>query len=380
LAATTDYWVNDASGDPVFVVTAPANAAMTKMLPTLLAELEALGGGRKGTVVFDRGGWSPKLFKQLIDAGWHILTYRKGKTCPHPRAGFSVQTLTIDGRQVSYTLSERKVQLRNGLRLREIAELRDNGGQTVLLTDHTEHPAVLLAHSLFSRWRQENYFRYMKENFLLDALVDYDVEPDDPTREVPNPARKALEVQLREARAHVAELERTYGAAAVDNPEARRPTMRGFKIAHGATGKQLRAARAAVTRLEDQRRALPKRVPVGTVLDAAKVVRLSRERKLLTDAIKAAVDRAESALLRLLRPYLSRADDEGRAFLRTAVAQPGDLLVAGDDLVVRLAPMSAPRYTAALRALCNQLNALQPRVPETTYRLRYEVGEPPEAP
>jgi hypothetical protein len=379
MPATTDYWVNDASGDPVFMLTAAANAAMTKVLPALLAELAVLGGGRKGTVVFDRGGWSPKLFKQLIDAGWHILTYRKGRKCPHPPTGFTAQTMTIDGRQVSYTLSERSVQLRNGLSLREIAELRDDGGQTVLLTDHTVHPAVLLAHRMFARWRQENYFRYMKQNFLLDALVDYDTEPDDLTRAVPNPARKALDVQLREARTHLAELERTYGAAAVDNPEVQRPTMRGFKIAHGATGKQLRAARAQVTQLTTQRRALPTHVPVGTVLEAAKVVRLSRERKLLTDTIKAAVYRAESALLRLVRPHLSRADAEGRAFLRTAVAQPGDILVQGDDLVVRLAPMSAPRYTAALRALCNELNALQPRFPETTYRMRYEVAEPAEA-
>ena len=326
--------------------------------------------------MFDRGGWSPKLFTQLIDDGWHILTYRKGRKCPHPSTGFTAQSMTIDGRQVSYTLSERAVQLRNGLCLREIAELRDDGGQTVLLTDHRAHPAVLLAHRMFARWRQENYFRYMKQNFLLDALVDYATEPDDLTRAVPNPARKALEVQLREARTQLAELERTYGAAAVDNPEAQRPTMRGFKIAHGATGQPLRAARAQVTQLLTQRRALPTHVPVGTVLEAAKVVRLSPERKLLTDTIKAAVYRAESALLRLVRPHLSRADDEGRAFLRTAVAQPGDLLVQGDDLVVRLAPMSAPRYTAALRALCNELNALQPRFPETTYRMRYEVAEP----
>jgi len=32
--ATTDYWVNDERGDPLFVVTADANAAMTKMLYT----------------------------------------------------------------------------------------------------------------------------------------------------------------------------------------------------------------------------------------------------------------------------------------------------------------------------------------------------------
>ena len=48
-----------------------------------------------------------------------------------------------------------------------------------------------------------------------------------------------------------------YGAAAADNAEQRRPTMRGFKIAHGRLGKQLRTARARVARLFDSAATLP---------------------------------------------------------------------------------------------------------------------------
>lgn len=375
--AVTDYWVNDVWGAPVFVVTAPANAALTRMLPGLLGEMEALSGGRTGTAVFDRGGWSPKLFASLIDRGWHILTYRKGPRHRHPRRGFAEQQMVIDGREVRYTLSERTIRLRPGLRLREIAELRDDGGQTIFVTSHFDPPGVLLAYRMFERWRQENYFRYMKENFALDALVDYGVEADDPSREVPNPARKRLEGALSAARTEVAELERAYGAAAADNAEAQRPTMRGFKIAHGQVGQALRAARARVARLEARRAQLPPRVPIGQVLGAEQVVRLSIERKLITDVIKMAAYRAESVLLRLLRPHFKRAEDEGRAFLRAALQQPADLVVEGDDVLVRFAPLSAPRFTAALRALCAELNAIEPCFPETDYRLRYEVAELP---
>jgi hypothetical protein len=34
--ASTDYWVNDQHGDPLFVVTADANAGMTRMLSPVL--------------------------------------------------------------------------------------------------------------------------------------------------------------------------------------------------------------------------------------------------------------------------------------------------------------------------------------------------------
>jgi len=54
----------------LFVVTADANAAMTRMLTPVLREVrELLGPRRHSTVVFDRGGWSPKLFRELLAMG-----------------------------------------------------------------------------------------------------------------------------------------------------------------------------------------------------------------------------------------------------------------------------------------------------------------------
>src|SRR6266545_1500554 len=115
---------------------------------------------------------------------------------------------------------------------------------------------------MFARWRQENFFKYMRGEFLLDALIDYQIEPEDPTRTIPNPERRALDKAISAARADLARLEREYGAAAADNAEQRRPTMRGFKVAHARLGKQLRAARARLTRLLGQRRDVPERVEV----------------------------------------------------------------------------------------------------------------------
>jgi hypothetical protein len=35
------------------------------------------------------------------------------------------------------------------------------------------------AYRMFERWRQENFFKYVREEFLLDALIDYQIEPED---------------------------------------------------------------------------------------------------------------------------------------------------------------------------------------------------------
>ncbi|MCZ6563709.1 MAG: helix-turn-helix domain-containing protein, partial [Deltaproteobacteria bacterium] len=105
--ATTDYWVNDQKGDPLFVVTAEANAAMTQMLAPLLEEVRnLLGPRRRATIVFDRGGWSPKLFQKLLALGFDILTYRKGRVRRVAEKRFALRKATLDGRPVKYLLHE----------------------------------------------------------------------------------------------------------------------------------------------------------------------------------------------------------------------------------------------------------------------------------
>src|SRR6059058_3364074 len=99
--ATTDYWMSDRRGDPLFLVTADANAAMTRMLPSLLGEArKLLGPKRKATVVFDRGGWSPKLFGEMLALGFDLLTYRKGRTRQIAEERFTKHQARLDGRKV----------------------------------------------------------------------------------------------------------------------------------------------------------------------------------------------------------------------------------------------------------------------------------------
>jgi hypothetical protein len=66
---------------------------------------------------------------------------------------------------------------------------------------------------------------------MLDALVDYGVEPDDPARIVPNPERRRLDKEIGAVRQELAKLQRDYGAAAMEHQESKRPTLRGFKLA-----------------------------------------------------------------------------------------------------------------------------------------------------
>ena len=377
MPATTDYWLNDAVGDPLFVVTAHANAGLVTMLRPLLRQVRDLMGERRVTIVFDRGGWSPKLFAQLIAEGFDILTYRKGKNLAVPPALFVRREAVIEGRKVAYHLNDQTVDFLGGkLHLRQVTRLTEDGHQTPIITSRTDLPDIEIAWRMFERWRQENFFKYMRQEFLLDALCDYQVEPDDPTRTVPNPARRAMDRQIAEARAEVARLEKEYGAAAIDNPECKRPTMRGFKIAHGKIGKPLRAARQHLVELQEQRRAIPQRVPVRDVSPGA-VIKLATERKHLTDLVKMIAFQAESDLLALLGPHYARAGQEGRTLLHELFHASAAIRVEKDGLHVTLDPLSVPHRTLAVQALCQTLNDSATIFPGTGLRLHYAVAPLP---
>lgn len=383
MPATLETWVCDQHGDPVFAVTAAPSASMVAEVRRLLPDIRGLVGDRRATVVFDRGGWSPDLFAEILDADFDLLTYRKGKVAPEPASAFTTHRW-VDERGVEHVfqLADRTVRIRlsdkaarargrTTIRLRQIVRRSPDGHQTHILTSRFDLPAAEIAARMFNRWRQENYFRYGRHHFALDALDTYTVRDDDPGRSVPNPKRAKLNRQLRAARAKLAEAQAAYGSAAHDNPEAKRPTVRGFKIAHAELGRHVKALRAEVEALEQQRSNVPTRVPLAEIADDARL--LDDETKLITHACRIAAYNTESSLARELAPHYARACDEARSLLREALNLPGDLHLADRILHVTLNPASAPRRTRALAALCETLNATQTVYPGTDLTIRYAV-------
>ena len=227
---------------------------------------------------------------------------------------------------------------------------------------------------MFNRWRQENFLKYLVEEYALDALVEYAAVPDDPAREVPNPVWADLSAQLRQAWAQLDRLQAQYGLEALVNLEQQRRTMRGFKVAQGKLGQQIWRAWQRVEQLAKRRAAVPRRVPVQTVLEEP-VVKLAPERKHLTNLIKMVAYQAESDLLRLVAPHYRRTDDEGRTLIQAALASAGDLEVTATELRVILAPQSSPHRTRAIAALCRELNRANACFPGSQLRLRYAIRE-----
>src|SRR5262249_53899805 len=91
--ATGETWVTDQDGGPVFMVVAEPSESLAGELRRLLPKLrQVVGEGRRVTVCFDRGGWSPALFADITSADFDILTWRKGPAPDVPAAELSQGT------------------------------------------------------------------------------------------------------------------------------------------------------------------------------------------------------------------------------------------------------------------------------------------------
>ncbi|MGC9199125.1 MAG: putative transposase [Acidobacteriaceae bacterium] len=150
------------------------------------------------TMVLDREGYSPEFFEQLWQKRIAILTYHKFPQDSWPSEEFSTHCVQLaGGEMVSMQLAERGTRLSNRFWVREIRKLSDGGHQTSILATNFKAPMTTLAPSLFARWSQENFFRYMREHYGLERLIEYGTEPVPDAISVVNPEWRKLDGLIR---------------------------------------------------------------------------------------------------------------------------------------------------------------------------------------
>jgi hypothetical protein len=385
--ATVETWVCDAAGDPLLVVLAEPAASLAGELRRLIPQLRALVGDERRVLVgFDRGGWSPALFADLDAAGFDTLTWRKGKIADIDETMF-VECCHIDehGRTHTWRLADTEVELdiaegpRQGqtFGMRQISLLDTAGTRQIhILTTRSDLTPGEIGYRMGSRWRQENHYRYARIHFDLDSHDTYRATDDDPTRMVPNPAKKPAYAQVEKARRalHSAETASDAALLAAHSPQPGTSVLLTNAMIDTINA-DVHAAEQALAVALAAHQAIPARLPLSQVNPGQQV--LDTETKLIHHAIRIAAYNTMRSLARtiLTATGYTRADDEAHTLIRTALAGSGDIIpdTATNTLHVRLDPLSAPRHTAAIAELCHALNNTDTVYPGTDLTLRYSI-------
>ena len=403
LRGTTDYWVNGLGGEPFFVVSQPVNAGLLAALgdhviPQLLASLPAVPPSAPAsgtpdtlpanvaalwaprcTVVFDREGYSPEAFADYKARGVAILTYHKFPGEAWPTAEFAPATVRRhSGELVPRELAERGTRLSNGLWLREVrVSQAGDPHQTSMLTTNPRLDLPRVAARTADRWTQENFLKYMRENFGLDRIIEHGTTPLPDTTLVVNPARRRLEADLRRQRADLQRSRARLGALVL--PLAATPEQAtAFLTQGGELRTEIATITARLAARQAERKTTPKKVALKELPEHERFAQLCPESKHFIDTIKMIAYRAESALAGEARETLARSDD-ARALLRRLFVTPANLRpdYAAGTLTVELHRCGSALQDATIADLCATLTATETCFPTTTLRLIYrQVGSP----
>ena len=347
LPGTSDYYVNDEDGRPLWRVPDPTHASLTRWLSPIVMHLRLAFGDDEPRllIAFDRAGSFPEEMAELRDEGIDFVTYERKPYAKLSRALFD-EVVTIDGEEVRIHDTRKNLGSGRG-RVRRIAMLVAGRQVNVLCTSSL--PAVEIITILKHRWRQENGFKHGVERWGINQLDGRKTVPYPADAIVPNPARRRLDRSLRLLKAREGQLRCERAEASTDEESN---ALQAELVAVAARREKLLALRPST----------PMRAPLAETDLAGRLVLHAPEYKTTIDTLRIACANAETDLAVMLAPLMSRPD-EAKKLLATLFRAPGRVRVGSQTIGVRLEVAATKAERIALDGLLEQLDELNLTMP-----------------
>ena len=390
LRAAVDYWVNAMDGQPFIYINKEIDHGLVQALredviPWVEAnaavsaehqrKMDADALQPRFTVVFDREGYSPDLFEELQQRRIAVLCYHRYPRGDWEGQEFQEQTVTLgNGERVQMKLAERETRLPKGLAIREVRKQNDQGEQISIVTTNRRLEIRALAASLLARWAQENFFRYMRQHYALDALCEFGSEAISDAEVTVNPAWRTLNSEVRKQHAVLRKERARFAAVSLTEPLSDSEVER-YTSGQARQQEKIEQLQRELDQIKKQRKATPHHIPVKDLPEKDRFNRLLPERKHFIDTIKMIAYRAETSMVSVVREKLGRTDD-ARSLLMQIFDTEVDLVpdLEANTLTVRLHHLTQAAHDEVARHLCEQLNATETIFPDTNLRIIFKVG------
>lgn len=389
LRATIDYWVNAMDGQPFFLINKPVDPGLLKVLrediiPRLENEVPSQPTQQQTkenpylhrfVIVFDREGYSPDFIKEMREKRIACITYNKFPGQEWSMDEFTInQVKLISGEIVAMKLAERGVKLGNGLWLREIRKLTQDGHQTSFLSTDYVTDFRPLAGAMFARWSQEAFFKYMRNQFNLDRLLTYDLEDVPDTTRVVNPQYKRIDSLVKSNTSIMQRKVSEFGAIVLKG-EIQPDSVEKYQQRKAKLQEEISLLQKKLEELKVLRKDTPRHIAVSQLPENQRFSSLSMQSKYFIDTIKMIAYRAETSMANVLRDKMSHTD-EARRLLQSVYNTEADIIPDRDQktLTIRLHHLANRSSDIALQHLCDNLNATETIFPGTDLRLNYQLS------
>jgi len=423
LRATTDYWVNDRIGQPYFSISKSVNTSMIKVIkeeivPRLEKDIpnqpteEQLFKDKllhKFMLVCDREIYSNDFIIDMWKKRIAVCTYKKYVKDKWDEAEFkeyeienengkketiklAERGILIEGKeseklphpqqQVKFIQTDNGTQVKIGYKhtkkkkklwIREVRKLTESGHQTSIITTNYKLSIVLIGLYMFARWCQENFFKYMMENFGIDFLISYFQSEIDDTTELINPIWREIDKKVRSLNTKLQKLTAKFGKLIIVG-DIQETKIEDYQNKKSQLQEDISIYQIELNELKNKRSETSKRITFSELEENDKFKAVYNERKHFIDTIKIIAYRAETALANTIKQYMAKPA-EARALLQQIFKSDADFHVDNHNntMEIRIHYLSTNRDSKVLKKLCKFLNKTETVFPNTNLRIIYKL-------
>ena len=390
MPAIMEFWVNNHQGMPYFVVTGEVNEKLGEMLSTQIiprlkqqvalpvSEQDLLDDPQlpRFTLTFDREGYSPKAFKSY----WEndriaVLTYNKNVKDKWPESEFHEYSIPVDGNEVKMELAEREIEL-EGMKIREVRKKTEDSHQTSILTTNQKLDLTWIAIYMFARWCQENFFKYLRQEYDIDRMMYYLVKQINEGVMVVNPIYSKLTQTIKKIREKISRRQAQLFLLNEENVNSPLETAPQYLKKQTKQISQVNQLKDEELKLVEARKKQPYKIEVKNMPENIRYTKLDMEGKLFQNIIKMICYRAETTVSLLLNVEIYKKQEEIRSLVKSIIKSRGDIFpdYTQKTLTIKLYTLSNPRDNRALEKLCELLTDSETVYPGTELRLIYKLA------
>ena len=382
------YWVNDALGQPFFVVEKQIDAGLISVLKNdIIArlidevpnqpskeELEQDPWLHRFVIVFDREGYSPKFFQEIWEQ--HriaCLTYKKNCTDKWPEAEFEpTETISPNGECIEMQIAERGTYLgKETVLVKEVRKLSNSGHQTAIISTAKKLEAARMAPAMFARWSQENFFAYAMHHFNIDGLTSHRRETFNGTETVVNPQWRQIDNQQRRLRTERTQARAKY--VAMDTQKRAEPTHKHhthWQLAKAQLLEQIQNCDQQLHTLKEEKRSVQHYVCLEELPQESQFAKLASSRRTLLNTIGMIAYRSETAMALMLKASSINLTD-ARTLLQDLFTTAADIIPDEKNKILNVHVHSAatPVNNRRIQELLNELNKNHTIYPNTELKM-----------
>lgn len=398
MSGSTDYYVNDKIGQPFFVVSEAINSGMIEQIKTsILPRLEKEVPGQPTTdkllqnpklhkfmIVCDRECYSFEFFYYLWEKRVALCTYNKNVKDKWPEEDFiEYETIEEDVIIQKIKLSEREITLKNKdtknpqeITCREIRKLSKSGHQTSIITTNYTLSIVEIGQYMFARWCQENFFKYMNENFDIDGLVSYSKEIISDTKMLVNPEYRQLESELRSLNGKLSRQKALFGNITLKEESEKGKKLKKSIAKKAEVHQEIKNLEEQIAVIKDKKKNTDRKITFASLPPQEQFSNAINVRKHFMDNIKMIAYRAETAMYNLIKNQLHpHHQDEGRKLLQQIYTSDADIVpdYTNKTLTVKLHNLNYRKDDKVVHYLCEKLNETETEFPGTDLKIIYQL-------